>query len=78
MGDAVNSSHGPQLEAIAGQKSFSGSLPGSPVTTRKMLDFCAHHGIEAVAQHSPMSEVNEAFAHLAAGKARYRVALDNT
>jgi uncharacterized zinc-type alcohol dehydrogenase-like protein len=62
---------------IVGQKSFSGSPLGSPATTRKMLDFCARHGIEAVTEHFPMSDVNEALAHLEAGKARYRVVLDN-
>ena len=62
---------------IAGQKSFSGSPLGSPATTRKMLEFCARHGIEAVTEHFPMSQANEAFAHLASGKARYRVVLDN-
>ncbi len=62
---------------IAGQKSFSGSPLGSPATTRKMLEFCARHGIEAVTEHFPMSRVNEALDHLAAGKARYRVVLDN-
>jgi uncharacterized zinc-type alcohol dehydrogenase-like protein len=61
---------------IAGQKSFSGSPLGSPATTRKMLEFCARHGIEADTPHFPMSEVNEAFAHLESGKARYRLVLD--
>jgi uncharacterized zinc-type alcohol dehydrogenase-like protein len=63
---------------IAGQKSLSGSPLGSPATIRRMLEFCARHGIEAVTEHFPMSQVNEAFAHLADGKARYRVVLDNS
>ena len=42
-----------------------------------MLDFCARHGIEAVTEHFPMSEVNEAMEHLRSGKARYRIVLDN-
>lgn len=61
---------------IGGQKSLSGSPLGSPATTRKMLDFCARHGIAPVTEHFPMSKVNDAVAHLAAGKARYRVVLD--
>ena len=61
---------------IGGQKSLSGSPVGSPVTTAKMLEFCARHGIEAVTEHFPMSEVNEALDHLRAGKARYRIVLD--
>jgi uncharacterized zinc-type alcohol dehydrogenase-like protein len=62
---------------IVGQKSFSGSPLGSPATTATMLEFCARHGIEAVTEHFPMDQVNEAMAHLADGKARYRVVLDN-
>jgi uncharacterized zinc-type alcohol dehydrogenase-like protein len=62
---------------IIGQKSISGSPLGSPATTRKMLEFCARHGIEAVTEQFPMSRVNEALEHLAAGKARYRLVLEN-
>jgi uncharacterized zinc-type alcohol dehydrogenase-like protein len=62
---------------IPGQKSVSGSPLGSPATTAEMLDFCARHGIEAVTEHFPMSRVNEAFDHLRAGKARYRIVLEN-
>ena len=62
---------------IVGQKSISGSPLGSPETTRKMLEFCARHGIEAVTETFPLSKVNEALAHLAAGKARYRIVLEN-
>jgi uncharacterized zinc-type alcohol dehydrogenase-like protein len=63
---------------IGGQKSLSGSPLGSPATIRKMLEFCARHGIEAVTEHFPMRQANEAFAHLEAGKARYRLVLDNS
>ncbi len=62
---------------IGGQKSLSGSPLGSPATVRKMLDFCARHRIAPVTEHFPMSHVNEALAHLEAGKARYRIVLEN-
>ena len=62
---------------IVGQKSISGSPLGSPATIRKMLDFCARHRIEPITEHFPMSQVNEAIAHLESGKARYRIVLDN-
>ena len=62
---------------IGGQKSLSGSPLGSPATVRKMLDFCARHQIAPVTEHFPMSQVNEALAHLEAGKARYRIVLEN-
>jgi uncharacterized zinc-type alcohol dehydrogenase-like protein len=41
-----------------------------------MLDFCAHHGIEAVTEQSPMGRVNDALEHLRSGRARYRIVLD--
>ena len=56
---------------------MGGSPSGAPGTVAKMLDFCARHGVEAVTEEFPMSRVNEAFAHLNAGKARYRVVLQN-
>ncbi|MEN9216022.1 MAG: NAD(P)-dependent alcohol dehydrogenase [Gloeomargarita sp. HHBFW_bins_162] len=62
---------------IAGQKSLSGSPLGSPATIGKMLDFAARHGIEPVTEMFPFDQVNEAMAHLAAGKARYRVVLSH-
>jgi uncharacterized zinc-type alcohol dehydrogenase-like protein len=42
-----------------------------------MLDFSARHGIAPVVEVFPMSRVNEAFEHLRAGKARYRIVLEN-
>ncbi len=68
----------PAFGIIPGQKSVSGSPLGSPATISTMLEFCARHGIEAVTEHYPMSQVNEALDHLRSGKARYRIVLDNT
>ncbi len=65
----------PAFTLISGQKSISGSPLGSPALTRKMLEFCARHGIETVTEEFPMKDVNEAMAHLEANKARYRVVL---
>ena len=62
---------------LAGQKSISGSPLGSPATTAKMLAFCARHGIAPTIEESPMSRVNEVLEHLRAGKARYRIVLEN-
>jgi uncharacterized zinc-type alcohol dehydrogenase-like protein len=62
---------------IGGQRSLSGSPTGTPATLRAMLDFCARHRIEPVTEIFPMSRVNDAVAHLRAGKARYRVVLEN-
>jgi alcohol/geraniol dehydrogenase (NADP+) len=60
---------------LVGQRSVSGSPSGAPATVATMLDFAGRHGIAPVVEEFPMSEANEAMAHLAAGKARYRIVL---
>ena len=67
----------PVFPMLAGQKSLSGSPLGSPVTTADMLAFAARHGVAPVTETFPMSKVNDDFAHLRAGKARYRIVLEN-
>jgi len=62
---------------VKGQKSLSGSVIGSPGTITAMLDFCARHGIRPVTEGFPMSRINDALDHLRAGKARYRIVLEN-
>lgn len=62
---------------LVAQRSISGSPTGAPATVAKMLDFCARHGIAPVNEQFPMSQANEALAHLEAGKARYRIVLKN-
>jgi uncharacterized zinc-type alcohol dehydrogenase-like protein len=61
---------------IAGQRSVSGSPGGPLVTIETMLDFAARHNITPQTEHMPMSRINDAFARLEAGKARYRIVLD--
>ncbi len=62
---------------IMKQRSISGSPLGSPETTRKMLEFCVQHDIVPQTELFPMSKVNDAIEHLKAGKARYRIILQN-
>jgi uncharacterized zinc-type alcohol dehydrogenase-like protein len=62
---------------IMGAKSISGSPLGSPHNTARMLDFSARHKINPLTEVFPMSKVNEALEHLRAGKARYRIVLQN-
>jgi alcohol/geraniol dehydrogenase (NADP+) len=62
---------------IMTQRSISGSPVASPATTATMLEFCARHRIAPVIETFPMSRVNEALDHLRAGKARYRIVLEN-
>src|SRR5262249_3991239 len=61
---------------ILQQRSVSGSPTGSPVAIEEMLDFAARHNIAPQTEHFPMSKINEAFARLSSGKARYRIVLD--
>jgi alcohol/geraniol dehydrogenase (NADP+) len=61
---------------IMGQRSVSGSPTASPVAIATMLDFASRHNIAPQTEHYPMSNINEAFARLESGKARYRIVLD--
>jgi uncharacterized zinc-type alcohol dehydrogenase-like protein len=67
----------PVFPMLMAQRSMSGSPLGSPATTADMLAFAALHGIAAVTEHFPLTKVNDALAHLRAGKARYRIVLEN-
>ncbi len=67
----------PFFPLIVRQRSVSSSPSGPPATVATMLDFCARHKIEPVTEEFPMTKVNEAFEHLEAGKARYRIVLRN-
>lgn len=66
----------PAMGLIFGQKSVSGSPTGSPAAIATMLEFAARHHIAPQVEHFPLSRVNDALAHLAAGNARYRIVLD--
>ena len=66
----------PALSLIMGESSVSGSPTGSPVAIETMLEFAARHNVTPQTEHYPMSQINEAFAHLESGKARYRIVLN--
>jgi uncharacterized zinc-type alcohol dehydrogenase-like protein len=61
---------------IEKQLGVSGSPTGSPTAIATMLDFASRHNIAPQTEHFPMSKINEAFARLESGKARYRIVLD--
>jgi uncharacterized zinc-type alcohol dehydrogenase-like protein len=67
----------PAFSLIMGQRQISGSPVGAPRSIATMLDFAARHRIAPQVERFPMTKVNEALAHLRAGKARYRVVLLN-
>ena len=60
---------------VPAQKGVAGSPTGAPRTMRDMLDFARRHDILPTVEYFPMSRVNDALAHLRAGKARYRIVL---
>lgn len=64
------------MDIIMTQRSISGSPNGAPVTMAEMLEFAARHRILPQTEHFAFAQVNEALAHLRAGKARYRIVLD--
>jgi uncharacterized zinc-type alcohol dehydrogenase-like protein len=64
------------LSLILQQRSISGSPSGSPVAIATMLDFAARHNVAPQTEHFPMSRINDAFARLESGQARYRIVLD--
>ncbi|HKZ96412.1 MAG TPA: NAD(P)-dependent alcohol dehydrogenase [Hyphomicrobiaceae bacterium] len=64
------------FDIIVAQRSVSGSPNGSPLTMAQMLEFAARHKILPQTEHFPLARVNDAIAHLLAGKARYRLVLD--
>lgn len=61
---------------LVAQASLSSSPIGPPIAIADMLDFAARHHITPKTEHFPMSQINQAFEHLEAGKARYRIVLD--
>ena len=65
----------PAFSLIMGEKSVAGSPLGSPALTATMIDFCVRHDIYPIVEEFPLENVNEAMAHLEAGKARYRIVL---
>jgi uncharacterized zinc-type alcohol dehydrogenase-like protein len=65
------------FDLIGSEREISGSPTGSPVDIARMLDFAARHRIAPQVERFPMSQVNEALAHLESGKARYRIILDS-
>ncbi len=60
---------------IMRQRSVSGSPSGSPLSIAKMLDFAARHHIAPAIETFHFDQINEAFARLESGEARYRIVL---
>jgi uncharacterized zinc-type alcohol dehydrogenase-like protein len=63
---------------IMGYKSVKGSMIGSPGMIAEMLRFAARHKIGAKIEKLPMVKAEEGIRRVRAGKARYRVVLENS
>lgn len=59
--------------SLMAPKTVTGSGTGSPTAIADMLEFCARHQIAPQVESFPIARVNDALAHLRAGKPRYRV-----
>ena len=66
----------PAIDLTFGQKNVSSLPTCGTATMETMLDFAARHNIALQVEHFPMSKVNEAIEHLAAGKARNPIIFD--
>jgi alcohol/geraniol dehydrogenase (NADP+) len=77
VGAVLNPLQVPAFSLISGQKSVAGSPSGSPTAIDDMLEFSARHSVAPITETFPLSKVNDAIEHLRAGKARYRIVLEN-
>lgn len=64
------------LSLLFGRRKLTSAGSGGMAGTAQMLEFCAEHGVVADIEVLPSSQINEAFARLERGEARYRIVLD--
>ena len=64
------------FDLITTRRAITGSPLSSPASLRKMVDFCARHGIQPQVEHLPMAQINEAIRRLRLGDVRFRFVLD--
>lgn len=64
------------FDLIMTRRLITGSPTSSPASLRKMVAFCARHGIQPMVERLPMAEINTAVDRLRRGDVRYRFVLD--
>jgi len=64
------------FDLIMTRRLITGSPTSSPASLRKMVAFCARHGIQPLVERLPMAEINTAVDRLRRGDVRYRFVLD--
>jgi D-arabinose 1-dehydrogenase-like Zn-dependent alcohol dehydrogenase len=65
------------LAAIQRQVVISGSASGAPAHFKDMFDFADTHNIKPWIQMYKMKDINKAIEDFEAGKARFRIVLEN-
>ncbi len=63
------------MSLIVNKQTIRGSAIGNRPAIAEMLDFAARHGVRAMTETAPLSEVNTALAKVRQNKARYRMVL---
>lgn len=63
------------LPLVFGGKQIIGSCVGGRQSMIEMLKFCGEHDVQAIVEVFDFKKINEAFQHLADGKARFRIVL---
>lgn len=64
------------FDLIVTRRAITGSPTSSPASLRRMVEFCARHGIAPVVENLPMERINEAIERLRRGDVRFRFVLD--
>ena len=64
------------FELIMTRRLITGSPTSSPASLRKMVAFCARHGIQPMVERLPMAEIDTALDRLRRGDVRYRFVMD--
>jgi uncharacterized zinc-type alcohol dehydrogenase-like protein len=64
------------FDLIVTRRLITGSPTSSPASLRKMVEFCARHGIAPMVERLPMAQINTAIERLRKGDVRYRFVLD--
>jgi alcohol/geraniol dehydrogenase (NADP+) len=67
----------PAGQLLKSQRVICGSDIGSPAAIRETLAFAAEHGIGALVETAPLSEVNAALQQVRENRVRYRMVLTN-
>jgi uncharacterized zinc-type alcohol dehydrogenase-like protein len=67
----------PGHEVVGTVVALGEEAKGLEIGQRVGLNFSARHSIAPTTEMFPMSKVNDAIEHLRAGKARYRIVLEN-